>query len=346
LDFGQEHVGTMTDVSRRVLTLLSLLQHGRAWNGADLARRLGTSPRTLRRDIDRLRDLGYDVETRPGPGGYYRLVAGTSMPPLFLDDAAAVAVAIGLRLAAQTAAVEGLDDEASTRALRQLERLLPVRLRSTVAAVHAATEAVPSPATPVDVDLLRLVGAAVEQQQVMTFAYRDRDGMDSRRHIEPYRQVLRRGRWYLLAWDLDRLQWRSFRLDRVADAATTGERFRARTLPAESASAYLEEGFNAPRHRAVITFLAPLERVAGRLVDRDGLLEPLPGGHCRYVAAVDSLEWLAVTTLIVGVDFRVQEPAGFTAYCAQLRDRLDRATADATPGARVRPGHHREPDGT
>jgi predicted DNA-binding transcriptional regulator YafY len=315
----------MTDVSRRILTLLSLLQHGRAWNGADLARRLGASQRTLRRDVDRLRELGYQVETRPGPAGYYRLVPGVSMPPLFLDDAAAVAVAIGLRLATHTAALEGLDDDASTRALDQLERVLPTHLRRTVAAVHAATETAPSPGTPVDVDLLSLVGAAVEERQVMTFAYRDRDGMESRRHIEPYRQVFRRGRWYLVAWDLDRLEWRSFRLDRLSRAETTGERFRARELPAETASDYLEEGFNAPRHRAVLVFLAPLEQVAGRLVHRNGDLEPLGDDRCRYTTWVDSFEWLAVTTMVIDIDFRVEEPVEFVTYCTSLRDRLDRA---------------------
>src|SRR5918996_276878 len=149
-DHISDSLETMPDVSRRVLTLLSLLQHGRAWNGADLARRLGTSPRTLRRDIDRLHELGYRIETRPGPGGYYRLAPGTSMPPLFLDDAAAVAVAVGLRLVAEIAVLEGLDDDASSRALDQLERVLPAHLRRTVAAVHAATEAVPSRGTPVD----------------------------------------------------------------------------------------------------------------------------------------------------------------------------------------------------
>jgi len=314
----------MTDVSQRVLTLLALLQHGRAWNGADLARRLGTSPRTLRRDVDRLRELGYRIETRPGPGGHYRLAPGSSMPPLFLDDAAAVAVAVGLRLAADATVLDGLDEDASSRALDQLERVLPTHLRRTVSAVHTATEAAPARGAPVDVDLLRLIGAAVEQRRVMTFAYRDRDGVESRRQIEPYRQILRRGRWYLLGWDLDRLQWRSFRLDRLGHAEMTGERFRPRQLPADTASDYLEEGFNAARHRAVLEFLAPLDRVADRLVDRNGTLEPVDAGRCRYTTEVDSFEWLAVTTLVIGVDFRVVEPIEFVTYCTSLRDRLDR----------------------
>lgn len=317
----------MAQVSRRVLTLLSLLQHGRAWNGADLARRLDTSPRTLRRDVDRLRELGYQVETRPGPGGYYRLVPGTTMPPLFLDDAAAVAVAIGLRLVTDTAVVAGLDEDASRRALRQLERVLPGRLRQTVAAVHDATETVPSTAASVDVDLLRLVGAAAQEHEVLTFDYEDRAGVRTRRLVEPYRQVLRRGRWYLLAWDLDHLAWRGFRLDRVAGAEPTGERFHARQLPAPTAGDYLEDGFNAARHRAVLTLLAPLDQVAGRLTDRHGVLEPLDDQRCRYTTWVDSFAWLAVTTTVMGVDFRVEEPAEFVTYCASLRDRLAAAVA-------------------
>jgi predicted DNA-binding transcriptional regulator YafY len=315
----------MPDVSRRVLTLLSLLQHGRAWSGADLARRLGTSPRTLRRDIDRLHELGYRIDTRPGPGGYYRLASGTSMPPLFLDDAAAVAVAIGLRLVADIAVLEGLDDDASSRALDQLERVLPTHLRQTVAAVHAAPEAVPARGASVDVDLLGLIGSAVEQRRVLEFAYRDREGVDSQRRAEPFRQVFRRGRWYLVAWDLDRLQWRSFRLDRLGRAEMSDERFGPRELPAESASDYLETGFDVARHRAVLVFHAPLEQVAGKLVDRGGSLEPLDDEQCRYTTWVDSYEWLAVSTMVMGVGFRVEEPPDFVTYCASLRDRLDRA---------------------
>jgi predicted DNA-binding transcriptional regulator YafY len=320
----------MADVSRRMLALLSRLQDGRAWSGPDLARRLAVSPRTLRRDIDRLRQLGYPVRTRPGPGGHYRLVAGTAMPPLLLDDDEAVAVAIGLRMAAPAAGhgdPAEPDDDAAGRALRKLEQVLPSRLRRKVAAVHAATEAAPSPATVVPARLLSMLGAAVQQHERIRFTYRSRDGASTTRRVDPCRQVLTRHRWYLLAWDLDRADWRTFRLDRVTEAVNTGERFAPRELPAETAADYIDGALKAHRHRAVITFAAPIEQVADRLVSQDGTLEALDARRCRYTSWVDSFEWLAVTTTILGIDFRVDEPVEFTAYCRSLRDRLDRAAA-------------------
>lgn len=296
-----------------MLQLLSALQTGRTWGGAELARRLDTSMRTLRRDVDRLRELGYPVEARPGPGGHYRLVAGTAMPPLLLDDDEAVAVAVGLRLVA----------ESGESALRKLEQVLPARLRRKVAAVHATTETTARPT--VSPGLLSLVGAAAQHHERLVFDYRSRGGTASSRRVEPYRQVLSRRRWYLLAWDLDKVEWRTFRLDRLADARTTGERFTPRELPAETAAAYLDAKLKEPHHRAVITFLAPAAEVADRLPDRDGTLEPLGEAHCRYTTWVDSFEWLAMITAISGLDFRVEEPAGFVDYCRVLRDRLDRA---------------------
>jgi len=314
----------VADPSRRMLALLSTLQDGRTWSGADLAARLGTSPRTLRRDVDRLRELGYPVQARPGPGGHYRLVAGTAMPPLLLDDDEAVAIAVGLRLAASARTQLDDDPGAAQRALRKLEQVLPARLRHKVTALHRATETAPGPGAGVGTRLLGLVGTAAAQHERLVFSYRSRDGDEAGRRVEPYRLVLTGRRWYLLGWDLDRADWRTFRLDRVTDARTTGERFAPRELPADSAAAYLDARLKAPRHRAVLTFDAPYERMADRLAHRDGTLEPLDDGRCRYTTWVDSFEWLAVTTAILGVDFRVEEPAGFAEYCARLGDRLAR----------------------
>jgi predicted DNA-binding transcriptional regulator YafY len=324
-----------------MLALLSTLQNGRTWSGRDLAARLRTSPRTLRRDVERLRELGYPVQARPGPGGHYRLVAGTAMPPLLLDDDEAVAIAVGLRLAASTRARpdDEPDDDAAARALRKLEQVLPARLRHTVTTVHSATEAAPAPGAVVSTRLLSLVGTAAEQHERLVFDYRSRSGEPTRRRVEPYRQVLAGRRWYLLGWDLDRADWRTFRLDRVTAARTTGERFTPRPLPAESAAAYLDAALKAPRHRAVLTFLAPVERMADRIGHQDGVLEPLGADRCRYTTWVDSFEWLAVVTATLGVEFRVEEPAGFVEYCAQLRDRLDRAAT----GGHVTRGDRRTP---
>jgi len=310
-----------------MLALLSTLQNGRAWSGADLAARLDTSPRTLRRDVDRLRELGYPVLARPGPGGHYQLVSGTAMPPLLLDDDEAVAIAVGLRLAAATRTRVEDEDGAASRALRKLEQVLPSRLRRKVTALHRATETAPALGAAVSTRLLSLVGTAAEQHERLVFGHRSRDGTVTERRVEPYRQVLARRRWYLLGWDLDRGDWRTFRLDRVTDARTTGERFTPRELPAESAADYLDARLKAPRHRAVLTFVAPYREMVDRLAHQDGTLEPIGDDRCRYTTWVDSFEWLAVTTAILGVEFRVEEPAGFAEYCAQLRDRLGRAVA-------------------
>jgi predicted DNA-binding transcriptional regulator YafY len=169
------------------------------------------------------------------------------------------------------------------------------------------------------------------------FVYRSRDGNVTDRRVEPYRQVLAGRRWYLLGWDLDRGDWRTFRLDRMTGARTTGERFVPRELPAESAAAYLDAALKAPRHRAVLTFLAPAEQLADRLGHREGTIEPVDTGRCRYTTWVDSFEWLATTTALLGVEFRVEEPAGFAEYCAQLAGLLGRASGvrPATPAPMI-----------
>jgi predicted DNA-binding transcriptional regulator YafY len=318
-------MGGVATPSERMLALLSRLQDGRTWSGPDLASRLGTSPRTLRRDVDRLRELGYPVQARPGPGGHYQQVAGTAMPPLLLDDDEAVAIVVGLRLAAGTRTP--LDDEAGAapRALRKLEQVLPARLRRTVTALHRATETAAAPGPAVSTRLLSLVGRAATQHERLAFDYRSRDGAPTQRRVEPYRQVLAGRRWYLLAWDIERGDWRTFRLDRVTDARTTGERFAPRELPAESAAAYLDAALKAPRHRAVLTFLAPYERLADRLAHQDGTLEPIDDTRCRYTTWVDSFEWLAMSVAILGEEFRVEEPTGFAEYCAELSGRFGRA---------------------
>lgn len=315
----------MADPSSRMLALLSALQNGRGWTGPELALRLETSPRTLRRDVDRLRALGYPIETRTGPGGHYRLVAGAAMPPLLLEDDEAVAVAVGLQLVGRSSSPD-VGDDAAAGALRKLEQVLPARLRRKVAAVREATETAPS-AAAVPVDLLTVIGEAAGRHQLLRFSYRNRQGSTTRRTAEPYRQVLSRNRWYLLAWDIDRHDWRTFRLDRMAEVNLADRQFAPRELPADTAVGYLEAALREPHHRAVVTFDAPIDDLADRLVIRDGVLESLDDGRCRYTAWVDSFEWLAFTVAMLGVDFTIEEPIGFTDYCRSLRDRLDRAVS-------------------
>lgn len=331
-----------------MLTLLSLLQSGRGWTAAELADRLGVSPRSVRRDVDQLRELGYPVASRPGPGGRYQLTAGASLPPLLLDDGEAVAVAVGLRLATAASAVDdgeglagidgsgGSDDDASLRALRKLDRVLPPRLREQVAGVHAVTESAGGGHAPgVSLERLSVLGSAAHRRERVVLAYRARDGARSDREVEPYRQVLVRGRWYLLGYDRGRDDWRTFRLDRIAEVTPTGLGFRSRALPATSAAAYLDATLREARHRAVVDFDVPVAQVADRLPSLDAELDALPGGGCRLTTWVDSFAWLALRVATLDLEFRIVEPAALVDACAELAARLDRAASGAGGGGEV-----------
>jgi predicted DNA-binding transcriptional regulator YafY len=259
------------DTASRLLKLLSLLQRPRDWPGRELAERLEVTPRTVRRDIQRLRDLGYPVHATRGSTGGYRLVAGTAMPPLLLDDDEAVAVAVGLRTAANHA-VEGID-EVAARALAKLERVLPSRLRYRVGSLSSATLPLLAWHRPTVASAdLTLLAAAIGNHEEVRFAYRAHDGSESRRRAQPHRLVSDGPRWYLVAYDLDRDDWRIFRVDRVRDPRATGARFTPWDLPAEDAAAYVAERFAgfAPTYRAIVTLHASAEEVAGRLRESSG----------------------------------------------------------------------------
>lgn len=207
----------MTDTPVRLLHLLSLLQTPREWPGGELAERLDVSRRTVRRDIDRLRDLGYPVQATLGAEGGYRLVAGKAMPPLVLDDEEAVAIAVGLRAGAGHA-VEGIE-EASVRALAKLEQVLPSRLRHRVATLQAATMPLTSgDGATVAPDTLTVIAGAATGPERLRFGYRAGNGTETKRLVEPYRLVSTGRRWYLVAYDIDREDWRTFRVDRVKPA--------------------------------------------------------------------------------------------------------------------------------
>ncbi|MBO4275626.1 helix-turn-helix transcriptional regulator, partial [Microbispora triticiradicis] len=216
----------MLETSARLLRLLSLLQARRDWPGATLADQLGVSERTVRRDVDRLRELGYPVESTRGTDGGYRLVAGTAMPPLLLDDDEAVAAAIGLRAAAGVAGVE----EAAERAAAKLEQVLPSRLRRRVGALQTHSEPVPPdrPGPAIDPAVLGVLAAACRDRERLRFDYRAHDGSSGVRIVEPYRLVSWGRRWYLVAWDTGRDDWRTFRVDRIAPRTPTGPRFPPR----------------------------------------------------------------------------------------------------------------------
>src|SRR4051794_4920060 len=249
----------MLETSSRLLDLLSLLQARRDWPGAELAERLEVSGRTIRRDIERLRALGYPVESLTGPAGGYRLRAGTAMPPLLLDEEEAIAIAVGLRTAAR-ASVTGIE-ETSIRALVKLEQVLPTHLRRRVAALGSATIAAPVSGPTVDPQHLTTLAAACRDAECVRFEYTSRDGTATRREVEPHSLVNLGRRWYLVGFDRDRQDWRTFRVDRLNGPAAGGRRFTARELPAENAAAYVRESISggAGGYEARVTVHAPLD---------------------------------------------------------------------------------------
>ncbi|MFI6278840.1 helix-turn-helix transcriptional regulator [Streptomyces sp. NPDC050988] len=318
-----------TDTPARLLQLLSLLQTPREWPGVELSERLGVSRRTVRRDVDRLRELGYPVQATMGAEGGYRLVAGKAMPPLVLDDEEAVAIAVGLRAGAGHA-VEGVD-EASVRALAKLEQVLPSRLRHRVSTLQAATTPLTSgDGASIAPETLTVMASTIAGRELLRFAYQAKDGAESRRRTEPYRLVSTGRRWYLVAYDLDREDWRTFRVDRVADPFATGARFTPREMPTGSAAEYLRQSMHRRQetYEFAVTFAAPAEFIAARLPGWLGVPEPVDDRSCRLRSSSgDAVEWLAVRLAMVDCEFTVHEPVELVEYVRQLGGRLSRATA-------------------
>lgn len=317
----------MTDTPARLLNLLSLLQTPREWPGSELAERLEVSPRTIRRDIDRLRDLGYPVEATKGAVGGYRLVAGAAMPPLLLDDEEAVAIAVGLRAGAGHA-IEGIE-EASVRALAKLEQVLPSRLRHRVTTLQAATIPLTrGDGATIDPQTLTVIAGAATGRERLRFGYRAGDGTETKRQVEPYRLVSTGRRWYLVAYDMGREDWRTFRVDRVSEPYATGARFAPRELPTASATELLGHSMSRqPEHEVDVTFEAPASFVAARLPDTLGTPAPTGEEACRLrTRAADSLEWLALRLALVDCEFTVHGPPGLVEYVTDLGARLSRAT--------------------
>jgi predicted DNA-binding transcriptional regulator YafY len=318
----------VTETSSRLLELLALLQARREWSGGELADRLGVSGRTIRRDIGRLRELGYPVESVTGPAGSYRLAAGTAMPPLLLDDDEAIAIAVGLRTAAR-ASVAGIE-ETSVRALVKLEQVLPAHLRRRVAALGAAMVAPPLGGPTVDAQHLTTIAAACRDGECLRFAYRSRDGTDTRRLVEPHSLVNLGRRWYLVAWDRNREDWRTFRVDRLARPAGAGARFQARKLPTKDPAAYVEQSIRGRPNafEARVTVHASAGELADRIPPHWGTIEPIDDHSCRYETGDDNLGWLAVRIAMLGVDFTVEEPPELAEHLRALAARLQRAAGD------------------
>lgn len=319
----------MLETSARLLKLLSLLQAHRDWSGTELAARLDVSPRTVRRDVDRLRELGYPVHSVSGTAGGYQLGAGAELPPLLLDDEEAVAVAVGLR-GAGSGAVEGIE-ESSARALAKLEQVLPHRLRRRVGALNEYTVPMFSSyrGAAVDAGALAELAHACRDQERLRFAYERHDGTASRRTVEPHRLVTTQRRWYLVGWDTDREDWRTFRVDRITLTPPHGPRFTARTPPAEDLAAWVSEGVSvrAYAERAVILLHMPMEQAAERISVSAGTLQAVDDSTCLLRAGASSLEALVVYVMMLGADFEVREPESLKTHISRIRDRLNRSLA-------------------
>ena len=318
----------MSDPAARLLSLLSLLQTPRDWPGSELAERLGVTGRTVRRDVERLRLLGYPVEAALGNQGGYRLVAGSAVPPLLLEDDEAIAVVVGLRAAAGQA-VSGID-EASLRALTKLTRVLPSRLRQRVQALAASTTVLPHEGgSLVDADVLTVLSAAVANHERIRMQYSARDGYVQQRHLEPVRLVATGRRWYLIAFDLDRRDWRTFRADRIEDPRPTGGRSLHRDAPGGDVERYLAQARleMAPTYRADVTLWLPEAEARTLLVDQlaETALEVEGEGRCRWVSSPDTLEWLTMRILRLQCPFDVHGPAELIDHLRGVASELARS---------------------
>ncbi|MCE7482606.1 MULTISPECIES: helix-turn-helix transcriptional regulator [Microbacterium] len=286
-----------TDSTGRALQLLSLLQTHRFWPCAELAARLGVTERTVRRDLDRLRELGYPIDSISGRYGGYRLATGAHVPPLILDDEEAVAVAIGLRYGAE-AAVSGIE-ETSLRALAKIEALLPHRLRRRVSALHSSVASLRRTANDAVIhpESLSVFAAACRDHELVRFEYRQSQGESSRRYVEPHQLVTAGRRWYLVAWDGDRRDWRTFRLDRIHEPRPVGSHFTPRTIPGGDAADFVASsiGRSARDRNATLAIHKPFAEIEGVLRWTDHTLREEHAEHCVVQICSEDLGRLAMT---------------------------------------------------
>jgi predicted DNA-binding transcriptional regulator YafY len=303
--------GTVT----RVLALLRLLAQRRAWSGGELARRLGVTDRTVRRDVGRLRELGYAVEATSGPAGGYRLVPGAHLPPVVLDEEAAVAVAVALELAVGL----GSTPEATAHASAAVAQVMPTALRRRVEALRTTTVGLLPEGPGIDPALLATLASCCRDGEHVRLTYTDRAGVVTGRHVVPHRLVLTGRRWYLVAHDEDRRAWRTLRVDRATDVRPTGLRSRPPDPP-EAGRFVQESTGRAPyRYHARVVLEAPVATVRAQVPPTVAVVEPLPGPagreRCELTTGSDSLDALAVHVAALGHPFEVLEPP-------ELRERL------------------------
>lgn len=309
------------DTAERLLKLLGLLEGRIDWTAEDLARRLEVTPRTIRRDVTKLRSLGYPVEAMAGPGGGYRLGAGGKMPPLLLDDDEALAVALGLRVST-TSAVGGLED-ASLSALTKLENVLPPRLRNRLEDVsEATTSTLVGSRADVDHSTLAAVAAAVRGEVRLRLEYVDNEGRHTQRHVEPRRLVHTGRRWYLVAFDLDRDDWRTFRLDRVTSPKQTGMKSKRRPGPDPVDLVQRGITIDAWAFRASVVLQVPATVASRHIAPTLGTIEPIDQMTSRLLIGADEMDWLARYLLSLPVEFEVEDPPELREELASIGGRL------------------------
>ena len=316
----------MLETSARLLRLLALLQSRAFWSGADLAAQLEVTERTVRRDVDRLRSLGYPVHSSVGVAGGYQLGAGASLPPLLLEDDEALAVALGLRTAA-AGTVAGVE-EAALRALAKLEQVLPKRVRRRVNALREAVAPLYITGPRVRAEVLSVLAAACRQHECVSFRYVDGQGQTTTREVEPHGLVHTGWRWYLAAWDGGRDDWRTFRVDRIEGDVTARQRFVPRDIPEGDAAAFVSRSVASRRyeHRAKVLFHAPRSRISERVPPLAGYLRAVGKDKCRLETGAHSLDAIAVHVAAIGEDFEIEGPPELVDHVRKLANRLRRAT--------------------
>jgi len=322
----------MLSSSSRLLRVLSLLQTRSHWAGNELAGQVQVHPRTLRRDIDRLRQLGYPIHASSGVAGGYAFRAGQALPPLLLDDDEALAVAIALRIA--TEGTVGGVEESSLRALVKLEQVMPARLRRRTDALRSAILPLARVGPTVDADVLATLATACRDQLRVDFAYQDRQGQGSARTVEPLGVVHTGRRWYLVAWDPARDDWRTFRIDRIAGAPVTGTHFTPRAAPeGGDLRTYVSRSLAVSPYaeQAKVILHLPREAMAGRIPPSAGLLEDIDEGRCLLQCGANRLDWLVYWLMAIDVEFEVLAPAELTERLRLAGERVARSLARPTP---------------
>ncbi|GAA4517290.1 YafY family protein [Actinoallomurus oryzae] len=320
--------GDERGTTERVLTLLGLLQQREGWTGPELADRLGVTPRTVRRDVERLRMLGYRIHAGQGVGGGYRLGPGQDLPPLLLDDEEAIATVVSL-LAGAGGGVAGAGD-AALRALTKLDQVLPARLRHEVRALSGSVESFGGGRTPIDPEVLTTLARACRDEVEAGFGYPSGSQV-RRRRVEPYRLVASDRRWYLLAYDLDRDDWRSFRVDRMSDVSARTWRFRPRAAP--DAATYVQESV-ASRvypHQARFLVQAPADTVRAQIPASAAVVRRRGDERCEVLSGAGSLDFVLMHVLLLGHAFEVVEPPELRGRCRVLAERLLSAGAAVSP---------------